>query len=102
MNATKKKNLESQSYIFTTPADFFGLTDVERKLVKMRHILTRTFSDMRKRKCLSQSDVAKRMNSTQGRVSKIEANHPEVSIDFMIQGLFALGCEPQQLAECVA
>jgi hypothetical protein len=101
VNADKKKKLEERGYVFTTPADFFGLSEVERKMVEMRHILTDAFRARRKRQKLSQLVVAKRMNTTQARVSKIETNSPEVSIEFVIEGLFALGCEPKELATCL-
>ena len=40
---------------------------------------------------LTQQQLAKRMNSSQSRVAKIEAGTSDVSLDLMFSSLFALG-----------
>jgi predicted transcriptional regulator len=42
-------------------------------------------------RALSQTELAKRMQSSQSRIAKIEAAGPSVSIDLMVRALLASG-----------
>ena len=43
-------------------------------------------------------DLAKRINSSQSRVAKMEAGDPSVSLDLLIRSLLALGASSRDLA----
>jgi predicted transcriptional regulator len=45
----------------------------------------------RVQRALSQTELAKRMQSSQSRIAKIEAAGPSVSIDLMVRALLASG-----------
>jgi transcriptional regulator with XRE-family HTH domain len=50
---------------------------------------------------LSQTDVAKRLHSSQSRVAKMEGGDPSVSIDLLIRSLLALGASSRDLARAI-
>jgi transcriptional regulator with XRE-family HTH domain len=56
----------------------------------------------RKRKELSQSDLAKLINSSQSRVAKMEGGDPSVSIDLLIRSLLAMGATEKDLASAIS
>jgi predicted transcriptional regulator len=47
---------------------------------------------------LSQSDLAKRIGSSQSRVAKMEAGDPSVTLDLLIRTLLALGASTKEIA----
>ena len=50
---------------------------------------------------LTQTDLAKRMGSSQSRVAKMEAGDPTVSLDLLVQGLLAAGATRRQIASAL-
>ena len=53
-------------------------------------------------KGLSQSALAKLLNSSQSRVAKMEAGDPTVSLDLLVRALLATGTTPRELARTIA
>ena len=51
---------------------------------------------------LSQSDLAKRLRSSQSRIAKIEASDPTVSLDLLIKALLAAGAKKKDIAKAIA
>jgi DNA-binding XRE family transcriptional regulator len=91
MNPGKKKALEAAGFRVGDAEDFLGLTDGERRLVALRASAARVVRRLREGLDLTQQQLAARIGSSQSRVAKIEAASPEVSLDLMFRGLFALG-----------
>jgi ribosome-binding protein aMBF1 (putative translation factor) len=91
MNATQRKALEAAGVIFEHAEDFLELSEEERKLVRLRLAVCRAMRDRRKKIGLTQSQLAKRLNTSQPRIARMEAAADDVSLDQMFSGLFALG-----------
>jgi predicted XRE-type DNA-binding protein len=91
MDDTKRKALEAAGFKVGNAADFLGLTDEERKLVDLRLSIARTIRERREAAALSQKEAAARIKTTQPRFAKIEAGAPDVSLDQLVRGLFAVG-----------
>jgi DNA-binding transcriptional regulator YiaG len=91
MNKEKQKALAAAGFDVMDAEDFLDLTEEERGLVDLKVALGKTVREMRVRNHLTQSEVAKRMKTSQSRVAKIEAASPGVSLDQMFRGLFAVG-----------
>jgi DNA-binding transcriptional regulator YiaG len=91
MNKEKQKALAAAGFDVMDAEDFLDLTEEERRLVDLKVALGKTVREMRVRNHLTQSEVAKRMKTSQSRVAKIEAASPGVSLDQMFRGLFAVG-----------
>jgi predicted XRE-type DNA-binding protein len=98
MDGGKRKALEAAGFRFGDTADFLDLTQEERMLVELRVKLAQAIRRRREQSNLSQKQVAARIKSTQPRVAKIEAAAPDVSLDQMFRGLFAVGGSVEDLA----
>jgi hypothetical protein len=101
MKKTKRAKLESHGWRLGTAADFLDLTPEEAAFVETKLALSRSVRDRRTTRGLSQSALAKRLNSSQSRVAKIEAADPTVSIDLLLRALFALGAKPRDVASAI-
>ena len=91
MNETKRQALLAAGYVSGDAEDFLQLTDEERELVELRLAVSRAVRARRVQKKLSQSDVAKKLRTSQPRVARIESACSDVSLDSMFRSLFALG-----------
>ncbi len=91
MNRDKRKALEAAGWVFGNSEDFLELSDEERGLVELHSAVSDAVHARRLHRGLTQSDVAKRLGTSQPRVAKIEAGASEVSLDLMFRSLFALG-----------
>ncbi len=100
MEKAKQERLESAGWKvgdFADFADFLGLDDVERQLIEHRVELGLATRLIRESKGITQKALAKQIQSTQSRVSKIEEADPEVSLDLMFRAFFAIGGKLEDL-----
>jgi len=102
MRDAKKKRLERKGWRIGGPDEFLGLTDEEAEYIELKLRLSQTFRTKRRRKGLTQVEVARALRSSQSRVAKMEAGDPSVSVDLLIRALYALGTTPRELARVVA
>jgi transcriptional regulator with XRE-family HTH domain len=51
---------------------------------------------------MSQTELARRINSSQSRVAKMEAGDPSVSLDVLIRALLGLGASSRDLARAIS
>lgn len=77
-----------------TVAEFLGLTAEEAALVETKVALSQALRRKRAALGLTQQQLARRINSSQSRVAKMEAADRSVSVDLLLKGLFALGVTP--------
>lgn len=52
---------------------------------------------LRKKRGITQIDLARRIGSSQSRVAKIEAGDPSVSIDLLVHTIYSLGATQQKI-----
>jgi predicted XRE-type DNA-binding protein len=91
MDAGKRRALEAAGFVFGDAEDFLELTEEERQLVELRVTVSRALRAQRKRQGLTQKQVAKKLNTSQPRVARMEVGAADVSLDQMFRGLFSLG-----------
>ncbi len=101
MKASKRKKLEAAGWRFGTLDEFLGLTDIEAAIVDLRLALSRALKERRVKLHLTQSALAKRIESSQSRVAKMEAADPEVSLDLLVRGLLATGATRRDVARVI-
>jgi predicted XRE-type DNA-binding protein len=101
MNKEKQKSLEDAGWIFEDAEDFLELTAEERAIVDLRVRLARGIRDLREKRELTQAQLAKKMNTSQPRVNKIEACAGGVSLEQLFIGWYALGGTIQVMLEAV-
>ena len=102
MDPEKKARLESQGWRVGSAEEFLGLTPEEAAYVELRLKLSDAVREYRKKKRLTQTQLAELLQSSQSRVAKAEAADESVSLDLLIRSLLALGATPQDLAEVIA
>lgn len=91
MKSQKRKALEQAGYQVGDAEDFLELTLEERQLVDLRLALARQVRRLREARKMTQSQLARKLGSSQSRVAKIESATASVSLDLMMRGLFAVG-----------
>jgi DNA-binding XRE family transcriptional regulator len=91
MNKEKRMALEAAGWVFEEAEDFLELTADERAIVEMRVKLSRAIRELREKQKLTQTDLAKKMKTSQPRVNKIESGVPGVSLEQMLSSFYALG-----------
>lgn len=91
MDANKKKHLESAGWRVGSATDFLGLSEEEAAYIDLKLTLSEKVRQCRKRKKLTQTQLAQRLKSSQSRIAKIEAGDPSVSLDLLIRSLLTLG-----------
>jgi ribosome-binding protein aMBF1 (putative translation factor) len=102
MDKRKKARLEANGWRVGSAEELLGLTPDEAAYVELRLRLSDAVRDLRKRKQLTQVDLAERLRSSQSRIAKIEAADESVSLDLLIRSLLALGATERDLAKVIA
>lgn len=101
MIKSKKERLVKAGWKTGSVQEFLDLTDEETALIEMKIALSRYLKDRRKKKHLTQDQLAHVLRSSQSRVAKMEAGDPSVSLDLLIKSLLSLGTSPKQLARVI-
>ena len=101
MDKEKKVRLEARGWRVGTTEEFLGLTPEEAAYLELRLKLSDAVRELRKRKQLTQVQLAKLLDSSQSRVAKVEAADESVSLDLLIRSLFVLGATHQDLAKVI-
>lgn len=102
MDATKLARLEAAGFKVGTAAEFLGLTPEEHALVEVRLTLSDAIRQRRKTQHISQTTLARRLQSSQSRVAKIEAGDLSVSLDLLVRALLATGATREELGQVIA
>lgn len=102
MDVVKKAKLEAAGYTVGTAAEFLQQSPCEAEMVETRAALTHMAKTLRMQAHLTQADVAAKVHTGQARIAKMEAADPDISTDFILKTLFALGANRKQIAEAIA
>lgn len=97
MSGNKLKRLKQGGWKVGTAKDFLGLSEQEAALVDVKLSLVGALRESRRKRRLSQTDLALRIGSSQSRVAKIEAGDPSVSLDLIVRALIATGATQQEI-----
>ena len=97
MNPSKRKRLESKGWKVGSVQDFLGLSNEEAAYIELKFGLAKNLQKRRQALKITQTDLAKRLRSSQSRIAKMEAGDPSVSLDLLIRSLLALGVSKQSL-----
>ena len=101
MHRSKRRSLESDGWKFGRPDELLGLSPEEASYIEVKVRLSRALRSMRQGRKLTQTEVARILQSSQSRVAKMEAGDPSVSLDLLIRSHFALGGTTEELAELI-
>ena len=98
MRKDKRRRLERAGRKIGDAADFLQLSDDERRFIETKLALAEGFRRLREHKGLTQTDVARRIGSSQSRVAKMEIADRTVSTDLLLRSLFRLGANRRDVA----
>ncbi len=102
MKKSKKERLEKAGWKVGSVEEFLDLSEEEVAFIEMKLALAKYLRDRRKRKKLTQNQLAHDIHSSQSRIAKMEAGDPSVSLDLLVRSLLSLGTSPKQLAEVIS
>jgi len=101
MDEKKRKALESAGYRIGDAEDLLGLSKEESEFIELKLRLSQALSHLRKRKNLTQVQLAGILHTSQPRVAKMEKGDPGVSLDLLVRSLLALGATQKSIAKCL-
>jgi hypothetical protein len=99
MKKGKRDRLETVGWKVGSATDFLHLSPDEVAFIEMKLGLARNIRTRRLRRKLTQSQLAKLLNSSQSRVAKMEAADASVSLDRV---LLVLGASRREVAHIIA
>ena len=73
----------------------------EALVAEMKAALARTLRRRRAARGISQKALARLLGSSQSRVSKIEADAPEVSLELLVRAVLAVGATRREIGRAV-
>lgn len=100
LSARKKARIEAMGGKVTTVEDWLDLTAEEVALLDMKIRLGEQLKAQRRRKKLSQERAARILQTSQGRVSKLEKG--QATLDQLARSLLAMGGSTKELARAIA
>jgi DNA-binding XRE family transcriptional regulator len=83
-------------------ADFLELSVEEAAFVELKLALADYLREIRARNGWTQAQVARRLESSQSRVAKMEAADASVSLDLLVKSLLTLGASRSEVGGVIA
>ncbi len=98
----KRRRLEAKGWKIGTAQAFLRLSPEETAYIDLKVRLAVGLRERRRRRSLTQADLAKRLQSSQSRIAKMEAGDPSVSLDLLIRSLLILGASRRELSRIIS
>lgn len=102
MREEKRRRLAAKGWKVGTTAEFLRLSPEESAYIELKVRLAVGLREFRRRRSLTQADLAKRLQSSQSRIAKMEAGDPSVSLDLLIRSLLTLGVSCRDLSRMMS
>ncbi len=102
MREDKRRRLEARGWKVGTAQEFLRLTAEEAAYVELKVRLALGLREWRRRRNLTQAELARRLQSSQSRIAKMEAGDPSVSLDLLIRSLLTLGASRRELSRIMS
>lgn len=102
MNRHTRSQLQAAGCKAGSAQEFLKLPREEALFIAIRARLSVALAARRKKRKLTQAELAERIQSSQSRVAKMEAADGSVSLDLLIRSLLALGATRKELAAAIA
>ena len=100
LSAKKKARIKAIGGRLTTVEEWLDIAPEEVAILDMKIRLGEELKARRRRKRLSQERVAEILNTSQGRVSKLEKG--QATLDQLARSLLALGGSKKEVARAIA
>jgi len=101
MKAAKKKRLVARGWAVGGVEEFLALGEDEASFIALKLALSNHLRKQRAKQGLTQTELARRLESSQSRVAKMEAGDASVSLDLLVRSLLAVGTTRRELARII-
>ncbi len=101
MDKNKKRRLRTRRYRVGKTEDFLGLSAEESAYIDMKMALSQALVQRRKRRRLTQIELARKLNSSQSRVAKMEKGDPTVTVGLLVKALLTMGATKRSVAKAI-
>ena len=101
MKKAKRERLQVAGWRVGSADEFLGLSTEETAFLDLKMSLSAALREQRQARKMTQVALAKRLNSSQSRVAKMEAGDPSVSLDLLVRSLLAVGARPTTIARTI-
>jgi predicted transcriptional regulator len=98
----KRRRLEAKGWKVGTARKFLRLSAEEAAYIELKVRLAMGLREWRRRRDLTQAGLAKRLQSSQSRIAKMEASDPSVSLDLLVRSLLTLGASRRDLTRIMS
>ena len=102
MDKAKEDRLAAAGWRSGDAADFLELSEEEAAFVELKLALAAYLRELRIRNSWTQSQVARRLGSSQSRVAKMEAADTSVSVDLLVKSLLTLWASRSDVGGVIA
>ena len=102
MREEKRRRLKARGWKVGTAREFLRLSAEEATYIELKVRLAMGVREWRRRRDLTQADLAKRLLSSQSRIAKMEAGDPSVSLDLLVRSLLTLGASLRDLTRIMS
>ena len=102
MKKAKRGRLERAGWKVGSVREFLALTDEEASFIELKLALSSELRRRRERAGLTQTALAKLIESSQSRVAKIESGDRSVTLDLIVRSLLVMGTSRRELARIIA
>ena len=102
MRDAKRRRLEAKGWKFGSAQEFLRLSAEEAAYIDLKTRLAIGLRERRRRRSLTQADLAHRLQSSQSRIAKMEAGDPSVSLDLLVRSLLILGTSRRELSRIIS
>lgn len=102
MDKNKQKRLEAAGWKVGSASEFLDLTPEEAEYVEVKLALGTYLRDIRRDHRWTQTQLAKRLGSSQSRVAKMESADPSVSVDLLVKSLLSAGASTKDVGRVIA
>ncbi len=102
MKDATRKRLRETGWAVGSAAELLDLSAEEAAYVDLKLALSDSLRRERERAGLSQAELARRLGSSQSRVSRMETADASVTVDLLIRSLLSLGASRRELGRIVA
>jgi hypothetical protein len=102
MNRSKRSRLRARGWKVGSAREFLDLSPEEAAFVELKLALSDALRARRASSRLTQAQLAKRLQSSQSRVAKMEGGDASVSVDLLLRCLFRLGVSSRDIARAIS
>src|SRR5438552_15999302 len=102
MRDAKRRRWEAKGWKFGNAQEFLRLNAEEAAYIDINARLSIGLRERRRRRGLTQADLANRLQSSQSRIATQEAGDPSVSLDLLVRSLLTLGTSRRELSRIIS